>query len=98
MLIASALNTLTRRTTVQTFIEVHEPGVHALWMTDKATPQQLNLLLRPIQGRLREVRIERDAAQVFDPLEQLAQLGALRESGVVNDASSQPRSPATWLG
>jgi len=84
MAIARALNALTRRSTVQTFIEVHASGRHALWITDQLTPQQLNLLLRPVQARLREVRVLHDAVAV-DPLDRLAKLGALRGSGILNE-------------
>lgn len=82
--IARMLNALTTRSTVQTFIEIHAFGRHAVWVTDQVTPQELNLLLRPVQARLRDVHMFREQPAV-DPLDRLAKLGALRDSGVLNN-------------
>lgn len=84
MAIARALNALTRRSTVQTFIEIHALGGHAVWVTDQVTPQQLNLLLRSVQARLREIRMLRDRPSA-DPLDRLAKLRDLRASDVLDE-------------
>ena len=84
MAIARVLNALTRRSTVQTFIELHALGKHALWITDQVTPRQLGLLLRPVQARLREARIMHDEV-ALDPLDRLAKLSALKSSGVLTE-------------
>lgn len=85
MLMASALNAITRRTSVQTFIEVHVYGRHLLWVTDKITPSELQLLLRPIYARMHELQMAKEAANI-DPLDRLQKLGALRDSGVLTEA------------
>jgi hypothetical protein len=85
MIMAAALNAITRRTTVQTFIEVHVLGRHLLWVTDKTTPAQLLLLLKPIYARMRELALAKETVAV-DPLDRLSKVGALRDAGVLTEA------------
>lgn len=85
MFMAAALNALTTVRTVQTFIELHEQGRHCLWVSDRITPRELELLLRPVHSRIRELRIASDPGAHRDPLDRLEKLETLRASGVLTE-------------
>lgn len=91
MIIASVLNALTTRTTIQTIVEVQDRTRDFIFFSDKETPEQLRLRLRPVEARLRQLADGRDRQQQspspseVDPLERLERLGQLQRQGVLTD-------------
>ncbi len=91
MVIASVLNALTTRTTIQTIVEVQDRARDFLFFYENQTPEQLRLRLRPVEARLRQLADERDRQQRSqpvsgpDPVERLERLAQLHKQGALTD-------------
>lgn len=91
MVIASVLNRLTTRTTIQTLIEVQDRTRDFIFFYDKETPQQLRLRVRPVEARLRQTADERERQRLSpqatfpDPVERLERLAQLHKQGALTD-------------
>lgn len=88
MIVASALNALTTRTTIQTIIEVQDRTRDFVFFHSKETPQQLRLRLLSVEAKLREHAAQSEPASrgpSDDPLERLERLNRLYKDGALTD-------------
>jgi hypothetical protein len=89
ILAASVLNALTRRTTVEAYLEVQDSDSYWIFMSESQTPAQLERMLKPVRARMR-VPHGRPAARSDEPssvdlVDQLERLAALRTAGALSD-------------
>ena len=89
-IVASALNALTKRTTIQSLIELQDRSRDFIFATGSETPQEISGRLLAVQAKLRQVVHERDRqrgqqAVGQDPLDRLPKLADLHKQGVLTD-------------
>jgi len=86
MLVASILNKLTTKTTVNTLVHAVRHGAEYIVHTQVATPNELNLELSALQGRIAHVKRQAaSAASRPGMAEELAKLAALHQTGALSD-------------
>jgi hypothetical protein len=90
MLIASALNLMSRRTTVDTVICIQTNTAELFLHHDRATPNALRMLLSPVFTILRQQppapsEIPAIATVQADPIDRLAKLAELLDRGMITD-------------
>jgi hypothetical protein len=85
MLIASALNAVTTRTTIQTIIEVQDRERDLIWLCGTVTPERLRILLMPVYARIRQTTQLASKDRKSDQLDSLKKLAALHDTGVIGD-------------
>jgi hypothetical protein len=88
MILASVLNAITTRKTVQTIVEVQDTQRDLLFLHTTQTPDQIRALLKPVEARLRTYKRpgdsnQRQDVQDVDPLARLERLAALHGSGAL---------------
>ena len=90
MIVASVLNALSTRTTIQTIVEIQDRTLDLIFFHSRATPQQLRLTLLPVEAKLRQFADEKETRQrqgdvAVDPLDRLEKLTRLHRDGALTD-------------
>jgi uncharacterized protein (DUF983 family) len=92
-LIASAINSVTRKTTtsVETFIHLNARGREMLLFNQEVTPQVLQVRMAPVFARIEaaKTRTSSPSQPVRDRVALLKELGELRASGVLTEDEFQ---------
>jgi hypothetical protein len=88
VLLATALNALTSRTTtgMETIVHFNAGGRELMMLNQLETPELLQVRLAPVFARLNDAKREQgggSAAPVVDPVQRIEQLGALRDKGLL---------------
>jgi hypothetical protein len=85
MVVASVLNSLTTRATVQTMIQYQAQDLEAFFFHSVETPQQLRIRLSGILGRIRSSDGGAYGTGAPDKLSELERLGKLYKDGVLTN-------------
>ena len=88
MIAATVLNSLTSRTNIHTFIRYEATSLEAFFFYSLATPDELRMQLSEVLGHIRS-NVQGGGTPAAAPvtrLDQLKQLGELRDSGVLSQA------------
>jgi hypothetical protein len=91
MIVASVLNAITTRKTVQTIVEVQDTHRDMLFLHTTHTPDRMRAMLKPVEARLRTYKRSADSnqrqeVQEVDPLARLERLVALHGSGALTQS------------
>jgi hypothetical protein len=94
MLIASALNAATRKTTVNTGMHIGSTDAEVLLHHGELTPAAIRQQMSPLFTRLEAARRAREVGpspqqEAEDPITQLERLARLRESGILSEEEFQ---------
>ena len=84
MLIASALNRMTTKITINTAVVIQTHAAELFLNNGDITPETLRIRLSPVFTRLRQIKgQEAPRAAADDPIVLLRRLGELRDAGIV---------------
>jgi hypothetical protein len=84
MIVAAVLNGLTTKTTVNSLVRVTGRSAEVIVHTSALTPEQLELKLSPVLGRLRSRSGQPAVNGAPDLADQLTKLAALHDAGVLS--------------
>ncbi len=89
MALAGILNAVTTKTSIKTVIRLETTEEEYFFFYDRATPEQLRILLSPVFTRIAQAQAKPPLEQLDmhsnDILNRLERLGALRAAGVLEE-------------